>query len=150
MSHVKCHFFLFFSLFFFGGGEVVKLDGGGSVINGANTVLIHKGKNLLVFGHYPKKGKWREWGVSNPNIKICNFFPFLELWHFPGGGSGGTLRRLYCFNSTNWNFEGKTSENKCFSFLLDIVQKWPCPPPLLHVGEQWGNFCIGSLWTTVR
>ena len=40
MSHVT--FISFFPLFC-GGASVVNLDGGGFVINGADTVLLHKG-----------------------------------------------------------------------------------------------------------
>ena len=43
---------------------------------------------------------------------------------------------------------GKPSKKVCV-FLLDIVQKWPWPPPP-HFEHPWGNFCDSPFWTTVR
>ena len=122
MSHVNL--FLIFSLSFFLGGGVVKPDGGGSVINGANTVLIHKGKNLLVFGHYPKKGKWREWGVSNPNIKL-KYAIFFPSWNCDI--SQGVVVGVHCAVYTVLILQTEISKGRhqktSVFFLLDIVQK---------------------------
>ena len=61
----------FFFLLFLGGG-VMKLDGGGSVINGADTVLLNKrehkeGKICLYFDIILKRGSG-EGGEGGPTI----------------------------------------------------------------------------------
>ena len=61
---------------------------------------------------------------------------------------------IYFTWMVKYTYHGKGSHKKICVFLLDFVQKWPHPPPLIldihevpfvsaHFGQLRGNFCIG-------
>ena len=67
---------------------MVKIDGGGFVINGADTVLLHKGnvwrgKYACIWTLSKKREVERVGGGSNPNIKNVQFFSLFEIVTFP-------------------------------------------------------------------